>query len=99
MGNCAHKLCRNRQGERDRRAQSGGKPGALRLQENRRRLENCALLLLHYQSATRMKRRNAMTTMKAAVIREAGGPEVLKIESLPIPRPQTGQVLIHVKAF
>src|ERR1700739_584799 len=40
-----------------------------------------------------------MATMKAAVIREAGGPEVLKIESLPIPRPQTGQVLIHVKAF
>ncbi len=40
-----------------------------------------------------------MTTMKAAVIREAGGPEVLKIESLPIPVPQSGQVLIRVKAF
>jgi NADPH:quinone reductase-like Zn-dependent oxidoreductase len=40
-----------------------------------------------------------MTTMKAAVIREAGGPEVLTIESLPIPVPQRGQVLIRVKAF
>ena len=38
-------------------------------------------------------------TMKAVVIREAGGPEVLKIESLPIPTPQRGEVLIRVKAF
>src|SRR5258705_11489411 len=40
-----------------------------------------------------------MTTMKAAVIHEAGGPEVLKIESLPIPMPKSGEVLIRVKAF
>src|ERR1700675_1358200 len=40
-----------------------------------------------------------MTTMKAAVIREAGGPEVLKIESLPVPTSQSGEVLIRVKAF
>jgi NADPH:quinone reductase-like Zn-dependent oxidoreductase len=40
-----------------------------------------------------------MTTMKAAVIREAGGPEFLKIESLPVPTPQSGEVLIRVKAF
>ena len=40
-----------------------------------------------------------MTTMKAAVIHEAGGPEVLKIESLPIPAPHSGEVLIRVKAF
>ena len=39
------------------------------------------------------------TTMKAAVIYEAGGPEVLKIESRPIPMPQPGEVLIQVKAF
>ena len=38
-------------------------------------------------------------TMKAAVIRESGGPEVLKIESRPVPRPADGQVLIRVKAF
>ena len=38
-------------------------------------------------------------TMKAAVIREAGGPEVLKIENLPVPHPEQGQVLIRVKAF
>src|ERR1700752_8496 len=40
-----------------------------------------------------------MRTMKAAVIYEAGGPEVLKIESRPIPTPQPGEVLIRVKAF
>jgi NADPH:quinone reductase-like Zn-dependent oxidoreductase len=40
-----------------------------------------------------------MSTMKAAVIRSAGGPEVLKIESLPIPTPKRGDVLIRVKAF
>ena len=38
-------------------------------------------------------------TMKAAVIHEAGGPEVLKIECRPVPRPEDGQVLIKVKAF
>jgi D-arabinose 1-dehydrogenase-like Zn-dependent alcohol dehydrogenase len=40
-----------------------------------------------------------MSTMKAAVIHEAGGPEVLKIERIPIPVPQKGEVLIRVKAF
>ena len=39
-----------------------------------------------------------MRMMKAAVIYEAGGPEVLKIETRPIPTPQAGEVLIHVKA-
>jgi NADPH:quinone reductase-like Zn-dependent oxidoreductase len=38
-------------------------------------------------------------TMKAAVIYEAGGPEVLKVESRPIPTPRAGEVLIRVKAF
>jgi NADPH:quinone reductase-like Zn-dependent oxidoreductase len=40
-----------------------------------------------------------MTTMKAAVIREAGGPEVLKIEQRTIPTAHRGDVLIRVKAF
>jgi NADPH:quinone reductase-like Zn-dependent oxidoreductase len=40
-----------------------------------------------------------MPEMKAVVIREAGGPEVLKIESLPIPTAKPGEVLIRVKAF
>jgi NADPH:quinone reductase-like Zn-dependent oxidoreductase len=40
-----------------------------------------------------------MTIMKAAVIHEPGGPEVLKVESRPIPTPQHGEVLIRVKAF
>jgi NADPH:quinone reductase-like Zn-dependent oxidoreductase len=40
-----------------------------------------------------------MRMMKAVVIHEPGGPEVLRIESLPIPVPEPGQVLIRVKAF
>jgi NADPH:quinone reductase-like Zn-dependent oxidoreductase len=40
-----------------------------------------------------------MGTMKAAVMYTPGGPEVLKIEERPIPTPQPGQVLIHVRAF
>ncbi len=38
-------------------------------------------------------------TMRGVVIRQAGGPEVLKIETLPVPRPRPGEVLIRVKAF
>lgn len=40
-----------------------------------------------------------MENMKAAVIYRAGGPDVLKIEDRPIPKPKKGQVLIRVKAF
>jgi len=40
-----------------------------------------------------------MATMKAAVIHESGGPEVLKLESRPIPTPEPGEILIAVKAF
>lgn len=37
--------------------------------------------------------------MKAAVIHEAGGPDVLKLEQRPVPKPEAGWVLIRVKAF
>jgi NADPH:quinone reductase-like Zn-dependent oxidoreductase len=37
--------------------------------------------------------------MKAAVLYRAGGPEVLKLESRPVPAPKHGEVLIRVKAF
>jgi NADPH:quinone reductase-like Zn-dependent oxidoreductase len=40
-----------------------------------------------------------MSDMKAAVIYEPGGPEVLKIEHRPMPTPKLGEVLIRVKAF
>jgi NADPH:quinone reductase-like Zn-dependent oxidoreductase len=40
-----------------------------------------------------------MQTMKAAVIHGPGGPEVLKVESRPVPAPRAGEVLIRVKAF
>lgn len=39
------------------------------------------------------------TTMKAVVIRQAGGPEVLQLETRPVSKPDHGQVLIQVKAF
>lgn len=37
--------------------------------------------------------------MKAVVMHRAGGPEVLRIERRPVPKPQHGQVLIRVEAF
>ena len=40
-----------------------------------------------------------MPDMKAVVIHQAGGSEVLKIEARPIPTPGPDQVLIRVKAF
>lgn len=40
-----------------------------------------------------------MSTMKAVVIREAGGPEVLNLETLPVPAPKSGWVLVRVRAF
>jgi NADPH:quinone reductase-like Zn-dependent oxidoreductase len=40
-----------------------------------------------------------MATMKAVVIYEPGGPEVLKLETRPVPTPERGEVLVRVKAF
>jgi NADPH:quinone reductase-like Zn-dependent oxidoreductase len=40
-----------------------------------------------------------MRTMKAAVVHEPGGPDVIFIEQRPIPVPQNGEVLIAIKAF
>lgn len=37
--------------------------------------------------------------MKAVIVREAGKPEVLKVEEIPIPEPKDGWVLIKIKAF
>jgi NADPH:quinone reductase-like Zn-dependent oxidoreductase len=40
-----------------------------------------------------------MAEMKAAVVYKPGGPEVLQIETRPVPTPSGGQVLIRVMAF
>jgi NADPH:quinone reductase-like Zn-dependent oxidoreductase len=37
--------------------------------------------------------------MKAVVVHEPGGPEVLRVERVPVPKPARGEVLIRVKAF
>ena len=37
-----------------------------------------------------------IANMKAAMIREAGGPEVLRIESLSVPVPQKGEVVLEL---
>lgn len=37
--------------------------------------------------------------MKAAVVREPGDPEVLRIETVPVPVPRPGEVLVRVRAF
>jgi NADPH:quinone reductase-like Zn-dependent oxidoreductase len=39
------------------------------------------------------------TTMQAIVVHEPGGPEVLRIETRPVPEPREGWVLIRVWAF
>jgi NADPH2:quinone reductase len=36
--------------------------------------------------------------MKAIVVREFGGPEVLKVEEIPAPKPGTGQVVVRIRA-
>jgi NADPH:quinone reductase-like Zn-dependent oxidoreductase len=43
--------------------------------------------------------KSAARMMRAVVIHEAGGPEVLKLESRPIPVPKVGDVLIRIRAF
>lgn len=37
--------------------------------------------------------------MRAVVLREPGGPEVLRVEEHPVPVPHDGQVLVRVRAF
>ena len=44
-------------------------------------------------------RTSTVKTMKAAVLHEPGGPEVLELESRPVPEARSGEVLIRVEAF
>ena len=39
------------------------------------------------------------TTMRAVVMEEFGGPEVLQVREIPIPTASRGHVLIRVEAF
>jgi NADPH:quinone reductase-like Zn-dependent oxidoreductase len=40
-----------------------------------------------------------MSTMRAVVVDQPGGPEVLQVRDVPVPRAEPGQVLIRVHAF
>src|SRR5437870_1630045 len=40
----------------------------------------------------------ATATMRAVRIHDFGGPEVMRVEETPVPRPGTGQVLVRVHA-
>lgn len=50
------------------------------------------------ESSVNSLKRNVPEKMRAVVIREHGGPEVLQLEELSTPRPKAGEVLIQVKA-
>jgi hypothetical protein len=52
-----------------------------------------------YNSALPPLNMDTMVMMKAAVIYEPGGPEVLKLETIPVPKPQKNEILIRIKAF
>lgn len=60
--------------------------------------------IISRKSSIRFQRIHTFTTkmsatMRAAVIHEAGGPEVFKLEDVPIPTPKENEVLIHTRAF
>lgn len=74
---------------------------ALRPLISTRTLASKRLILINLSRnfcTTAIRRMSSKGTMRAAVIHVPGGPEVLKLEDVPIPTPSKGQVLIRVKA-
>jgi len=54
----------------------------------------------HHTATSRTLTTSTMSKeMKAVVIYEGGAPDVLKLETRPIPTPKEDEVLIHIKAF
>lgn len=77
-----------------------------RIKANTAALRPFTRISLHHRSSYLIQSVDTATTlnmsskptMRAAVIHSPGGPEVLKMEDMPIPTPSKGQVLIRVKA-
>src|ERR1700743_3510629 len=49
-------------------------------------------------SSSRLARRGVEIGMKAILVPEFGGPEVLKHEEIPTPKPSAGEVLVRIHA-
>ncbi len=54
--------------------------------------------LISLLAATALRTQSAPDTMKAVVAHEYGGPDVLKLETIPVPRPKENEVLVKVIA-
>jgi hypothetical protein len=75
---------------------AGGQSGASPVSENRRSLEDRALLLLDDKTTARMRCKGASDGHhESGGDSRSGGRGVLKIESLPIPTAKSGEVLIR----
>ena len=61
-----------------------------------RRIAICSFLLIH--GVVSVFAQPLPKTMKAVVAHQYGGPEVLKLEQVPVPEPKENEILVRVIA-